>query len=163
MSTIYARRLLATLLLSIRGGASVGTGGSSPLPHVVHWSPTSPSLINFGIVKRRKRRREEQRKERRKKNSLDPNSGSALPIVATTYTNHFGTKWTTFPMHQSVDPWTVASQCAVRSRAQVAEQLHANSDSDTYTDDMPTWLIRNKQLPLSIHMIVYINKYIISK
>jgi len=66
MSTIYARRLLATLLLSIKGGASVGTGGSSPLPHVVHWSPTSPSLINFGIVKRRKKEKRETR-EREKK------------------------------------------------------------------------------------------------
>ena len=95
-----------------------------------------------------------KREERRKKMSLPvPNSGSAPANCSNNIHQSFWDKWTTFPMHQSVDPWTVASQCAVRSRAQVAEQLHANSDSDTYTDDMPTWLIRNKQLPLSIHKI----------
>ena len=51
----------------------------------------------------------------------------------------------------SVDPWTLASQSAVGSRAQVAEQLHANSDSDADPCRRVHIAnpIRNKQLPLS--------------
>ena len=100
MSTIYARRLLATLL-SIRGGANVGTGGSSPLPYVVHWSPhkSLPNKFWHSEEEKEGEERNKGKREERKKNE-SPWSKlwiRPLPIVATTYTNHFGTSGQPFP------------------------------------------------------------------